>query len=126
VELSRWTSSIPSGTVRSAGRPRSWEAVVADGRLFLVCNACEEQLLLYKNYEDVAGYLYPEEKLLESFLQRHLAGGRCRADESHRPTYYEPPFRTESEHIGHWDRSVKRYEPIYAAAAKKAEEPADG
>lgn len=86
---------------------------MADGRLFLACDRCGEQILIFKNYLNPGGGHIPRVALdgpgsLERFIDAHATGWDCLGRDE---TTYEttPRFSVIPESVEHWGGNVKYF-----------------
>jgi hypothetical protein len=84
---------------------------MADGRLYLCCACCTEQVLLFKNYEIPGRGYVPSRADIDGFLTAHIGHADCLGDACEY-TYPGDPSVIEfaQESPAHYDGSIPRWE----------------
>lgn len=89
---------------------------MADGRLFLKCKRCGEQILVFKSFEIPGQGYIPARTLrkddgLEAFMQDHIGAVGCIGDHRGYGIPADPlVFEFVNEGPEHYDGSVRRWE----------------
>lgn len=85
---------------------------MADGRLFLACDRCGEQLLIFKDYLNPGSGYVPARALegeatLAKFIDAHATGWDCLGSDGQ--YHHEPAFSVVAETDDHWAGRIRYF-----------------